>query len=94
LFAPIHERTAGVDGWVSLEVSPLLAHEAKATIEQAKALCRKANRRNVLIKIPGTREGAPAIEEAIFLGVPVNVTLLFTRDHYLTAADAYLRGLE
>jgi transaldolase len=94
LFLPIHERTAGVDGWVSLEVSPLLAYDAKATVEQAKVLHRKANRRNLLIKIPGTREGAPAIEEAIFSGVPVNVTLLFTRDHYLAAADAYMRGLE
>jgi len=94
LFAPIHERTAGVDGWVSLEVSPLLAYDPKATVEQAKVLHRKASRRNLLIKIPGTSEGAPAIEEAIFSGVPVNVTLLFTRDHYLVAADAYMRGLE
>src|SRR5215469_944076 len=83
LFLPVHERTAGMDGWVSLEVSPLLAYDAKATVEQAKVLHRKANRRNLLIKIPGTREGAPAIEEAIFSSVPVNVTLLFTRDHYL-----------
>jgi transaldolase len=94
LFLPIHERTAGVDGWVSLEVSPLLAYDTRATVEQAKALHQKADRRNVLIKIPGTREGAPAIEEAIFAGVPINVTLLFTRDHYLAAADAYMRGLE
>ena len=94
LFAPIHERTAGVDGWVSLEVSPLLAYDPKTTVEQAKVLHRKASRRNLLIKIPGTTEGAPAIEEAIFSGVPVNVTLLFTRDHYLVAADAYMRGLE
>jgi transaldolase len=94
LFAPIHERTAGVDGWVSLEVSPLLAYDTKATVAQAQELHRKANRRNLLIKIPGTREGAPAIEEAIFSGVPVNVTLLFTRDQYLAAADAYMRGLE
>ena len=94
LFLPVHERTAGMDGWVSLEVSPLLAYDAKATVEQAKVLHRKANRRNLLIKIPGTREGAPAIEEAIFSSVPVNVTLLFTRDHYLAAADAYMRGLE
>jgi transaldolase len=94
LFAPIYERTGGVDGWVSLEVSPLLAYDAKATVSQATALHEKANRRNVLIKIPGTREGGPAIEEAIFSGVPVNITLLFTRDHYLAAADAYMRGLE
>jgi len=94
LFAPAHERTAGVDGWVSLEVSPLLAYEAKATVAEAKALHKKANRRNLFIKIPGTKEGAPAVEEAIFSGVPVNVTLLFTRDHYLAAAEAYMRGLE
>jgi len=94
LFAPIHERTAGVDGWVSLEVSPLLAYEAKATVVEARALHKKANRRNLFIKIPGTKEGAPAIEDAIFLGIPVNVTLLFTRDHYLAAAEAYMRGLE
>jgi transaldolase len=94
LFAPAHERTAGVDGWVSLEVSPLLAYDAKATVAEAKALHRKANRRNLFIKIPGTKEGAPAIEDAIFSGVPVNVTLLFTRDHYLAAAEAYMRGLE
>ena len=94
LFAPIHERTAGVDGWVSLEVSPLLAYDAKATVREARALHEKAHRGNLFIKIPGTREGGPAIEEAIFSGVPINVTLLFTRDHYLAAADAYMRGLE
>ena len=94
LFAPIHERTAGVDGWVSLEVSPLLAYDSKATVAEARALHKKANRRNLFIKIPGTKEGAPAIEEAIFLSIPVNATLLFTRDHYLAAAEAYMRGLE
>jgi len=94
LFVPIHERTAGVDGFVSLEVSPLLAYDAKNTVEQAKALHKKANRRNLFIKIPGTKEGAPAIEEVIFSGVPVNVTLLFSRDHYVAAAEAYMRGLE
>ena len=94
LFAPIHERTASVDGWVSLEVSPLLAYDAKATVTEAKRLHKRAGRRNLFIKIPGTKEGAPAIEEAIFAGVPVNVTLLFTRDHYQTAAEAYMRGLE
>ena len=94
LFAPIHERTAGVDGFVSLEVSPLLAYDTKETVAQAKALHKKANRRNLFIKIPGTKEGAPAIEEAIFSGVPVNVTLLFSRDHYVAAAEAYMRGLE
>ena len=94
LFAPIHERTTGVDGWVSLEVSPLLAYDSKATLAEAKALHQKAGRRNLFIKIPGTREGSAAIEDAIFLGIPVNVTLLFTRDHYLAAAEAYMRGLE
>jgi transaldolase len=94
LFAPIHERTAGVDGWVSLEVSPLLAYDTKATVAEAKALHQRANRRNLFIKIPGTKEGSPAIEEAIFSGVPVNVTLLFTRDHYVAAAEAYMSGLE
>jgi transaldolase len=94
LFAPIHERTATVDGWVSLEVSPLLAYDATATVAEAKALHKQANRRNLFIKIPGTKEGAPAIEDAIFSGVPVNATLLFTRDHYVAAAEAYMRGLE
>src|ERR1700751_2319462 len=94
LFTPIHERTASVDGFVSLEVSPLLAYDTKATVTQAKALHKKANRRNLFIKIPGTKEGAPAIEEAIFSGVPVNVTLLFSRDPYVAAAEAYMRGLE
>ena len=94
LFAPIHQRTAGVDGWVSLEVSPLLAHDTARTIADAKALHAKANRPNLFIKIPGTLEGLPAIEEAIFAGVPINVTLLFSRDDYVRAADAYMRGLE
>jgi transaldolase len=94
IFAPIYERTAGVDGWVSLEVSPLLAYDAKSTVAEAKALHRKARRPNLFIKIPGTKEGAAAIEEAIFSGVSVNVTLLFSREHYLNAADAYMRGLE
>ncbi len=94
MFASIHQRTAGVDGWVSLEVSPLLAHDTARTIAEARALHGKAGRQNLFIKIPGTLEGLPAIEEAIFAGVPVNVTLLFSRDHYVRAADAYLRGLE
>jgi len=94
LFAPINERTATVDGFVSLEVSPLLAYDTKKTVDQAKTLFQKANRRNLFIKIPGTKEGAPAIEEAIFSGVSVNVTLLFSRDHYVAAAEAYMRGLE
>jgi transaldolase len=94
LFAPIYQRTGGVDGFVSLEVSPLLAHDTAKTVAEAKALHAKANRPNLFIKIPGTIEGLPAIEEAIFSGVPVNVTLLFSRDDYVRAADAYLRGLE
>ncbi|MGP8050684.1 MAG: transaldolase [Desulfobaccales bacterium] len=94
IFAPIYQRTAGVDGWVSLEVSPLLAYDAKNTVAEAKTLHRKAGRPNLFIKIPGTQEGAAAIEEAIFSGVSVNVTLLFSREHCLKAADAYMRGLE
>jgi transaldolase len=94
LFRPVHDRTRGVDGWVSLEVSPLLAHDTKTTLAAARDLSARAARPNVFIKIPGTKEGLPAIEEAIFAGVPVNVTLLFSRDHYLAAADAYLRGVE
>src|SRR5580698_6882508 len=94
LFLPIHTRTNGVDGWVSLEVSPLLAHDTDRTIAAAKELSARAKRPNLFIKIPGTKEGLPAIEEAIFAGVPVNVTLLFSREHYLAAAEAYLRGIE
>ena len=94
LFRPVHERTLGVDGWVSLEVSPLLAHNTKTTIAEAKDLHARAGRPNVLIKIPGTKEGLPAIEESIFAGIPVNVTLLFSREQYLAAAEAYMRGIE
>jgi transaldolase len=94
LFAPIHERTDRVDGWASLEVSPLLADDAEATIEQAAALHAKAERENLFIKIPGTQAGQKAIEETIFAGVPVNVTLLFDDKHYLGAADAYMKGVE
>ena len=94
LFLPVHEKTNGVDGWVSLEVSPVLAYDTAKTITAARELHARAARPNVLIKIPGTREGLPAIEEAIFSGVPVNVTLLFSREHYVAAAEAYLRGIE
>jgi transaldolase len=94
LFAGVHRRTAGVDGFVSLEVSPLLAYEATQTLAAAKQLSAKAARPNLFIKIPGTAEGLPAIEEATFAGVPVNVTLLFSREHYVAAAGAYIRGLE
>jgi transaldolase len=94
LFRPIYDRTDGVDGWVSLEVSPLLAHDTASTLAAAKELHARAGQPNLLIKIPGTTEGLPAIEEAIFAGVPVNVTLLFSREHYLAAAEAFLRGIE
>jgi transaldolase len=94
LFRPVHERTCGVDGFVSLEVSPLLAYDTQTTIAVAKDLHARAGRRNLFIKIPGTKEGLPAIEEATFAGVPVNVTLLFSREHYLAAAEARLRGIE
>src|SRR4249920_267057 len=94
LFRPVHDRTSGVDGWVSLEVSPLLAHDTTSTIPVAKELHARARPPNLLIKIPGTPEGLPAIEEAIFAGVPVNVTLLFSDDQYVAAADAFMRGIE
>jgi transaldolase len=93
-FLPVHERTDGVDGWVSLEVSPLLAHDPKGTVATAIALHERAGRPNLFIKIPGTLEGHAAIEECIAAGVPVNVTLLFSADQYRAAADAYLRGIE
>ena len=94
LFRPIHEATDGVDGWVSLEVSPVLADDTAATIEAAAQLHARAERPNVFIKIPGTPEGISAIEESIFRGVPVNVTLLFSREQYVAAAEAYMRGIE
>jgi transaldolase len=94
LFRPIHEKTNGVDGWVSLEVSPLLAHDTGKTLAGAVELHARAARPNLFIKIPGTKEGLPAIEEAIFKGVPINVTLLFSREHYVAAADAFLKGIE
>ena len=94
LFRPIFDRTNGVDGWVSLEVSPLLAHDTASTLAAAKSLHARAGRPNLLIKIPGTTEGLPAIEESIFAGVPINVTLLFSREHYVAAAEAFLRGIE
>ncbi len=94
LFRPIFDRSNGVDGWVSLEVSPLLAYDTAGTIAAAKDLFARAGRPNLMIKIPGTREGLPAIEEAIFAGIPVNVTLLFSREHYFAAAEAFMRGIE
>ncbi|MGR9108093.1 MAG: transaldolase [Gammaproteobacteria bacterium] len=94
LFRPVHAATRGVDGWVSLEVSPLLANDTSSTIQAAAQLHARAQRANLFIKIPGTRAGIPAIAETIFAGVPVNVTLLFSREHYIAAAEAYMRGIE
>ena len=94
LFRVTHDRTGGLDGWVSLEVSPQLAYDTASTLAAARDLHARAGRKNLYIKIPGTPAGLPAIEEAIFAGVPVNVTLLFTRNHFLAAAEAYLRGIE
>jgi transaldolase len=94
LFRPVHDATSGVDGWVSLEVSPLLADDTAGSIKSAVQLHARAKRPNLFIKIPGTRKGIPAIEETIFAGVPVNVTLLFSREQYIAAAEAYMRGIE
>jgi transaldolase len=94
LFRPIHDATGGTDGWVSLEVSPLLAYDANSSIQQAKELYARGKRPNLFIKIPGTQEGIHAIEESIFAGVPINVTLLFSREQYVAAAEAYMRGIE
>jgi transaldolase len=94
LFRGVHERTAGVDGFCSLEVSPKLADDTQATTEQAAQLHAKGGRDNLYVKIPGTAAGLPAIEESIFAGIPINVTLLFSREQYLAAADAYMRGIE
>src|ERR1700741_3391739 len=94
LFRPTWDKTNGVDGWVSLEVSPLLAYDTASTLAAARELHARAGRPNLLIKIPGTKEGLPAIEDAIFAGVPINVTLLFSREQYVAAADAYIRGIE
>ena len=94
LFRPAFERTQGIDGWVSMEVSPLLANDSKATLEAALRIHKLADRPNLYIKIPGTRAGVPAIQAAIYAGVPVNVTLLFSREQYLAVADAFQRGIE
>ncbi|MFC5527705.1 transaldolase [Rhodanobacter ginsengisoli] len=94
LFEPVFQRTAGVDGWVSMEVSPLLAQDSAGSIAAARQIHAAARRDNLFVKIPGTPEGIPAIEEAIFLGIPINVTLLFSCAHYLAAAEAYMRGIE
>jgi transaldolase len=94
LFRSVHDQTNGMDGWVSLEVSPLLAHDTATTLAAARGLHARAAQPNLFIKIPGTKEGLPAIEEAIFAGIPINVTLLFSREQYLAAAEAFLRGVE
>ena len=94
LFRPIHDATDGVDGWVSMEISPLLADDTAGSVAAAIQIHRQAARDNLFVKIPGTPAGIPAIEEAIFLGIPVNVTLLFSCAQYLAAAEAYLRGIE
>jgi transaldolase len=94
LFRPVHDQTDGVDGWVSLEVSPLLAHDTASTLAAAKDLHARAGQPNLYIKIPGTKEGLPAIEEAIFAGIPINVTLLFSHEQYVAAAEAFMRGIE
>src|SRR5580692_7958147 len=94
LLRPVFTRTDGVDGWVSLEVSPFLAHDTQRTIAAARDLSQRGRKSNLLIKIPGTKQGLPAIEEAIFAGIPINVTLLFSREQYVDAAEAYLRGVE
>jgi transaldolase len=94
LLRSVHERTSGVDGWVSLEVSPLIAHDTKATIAEAKRLHANAQCKNLMIKIPGTKEGLPAIEESIFAGIPINVTLLFSAEQYVAASNAFMRGIE
>ena len=94
LFRPVFERTQGLDGWVSMEVSPLIANDTQTTIEAARRIHKQADRPNLYVKIPGTAAGVPAIEAAIFAGVPVNVTLLFSREHYLGVAEAYLKGIE
>ena len=94
LFRPIYDATNGVDGWVSMEVSPLLANDTAGSIEAAARIHRQAARLNLYVKIPGTPEGIPAIEASIFAGIPINVTLLFSREQYVAAAEAYLRGIE
>src|SRR3974377_660381 len=94
LFRPIFDRTDGVDGWASLEVSPVLAPDTNPPLAAPRALSQRGGKPNLFIKIPGTAEGVPAIEAAIFAGVPINVTLLFSREQYVAAAEAYLRGIE
>jgi len=94
LFRPVFDASHHIDGWVSMEVSPLLAGDTDGSIKAARQIHQQADRPNLFVKIPGTPEGIPAIEESIFVGVPVNVTLLFSREHYLAAAEAYMRGIE
>jgi transaldolase len=94
LFRPAYDASDGIDGWVSMELSPLLANDTAHSIEAAARIYRQADRRNLFVKIPGTPEGVPAIEESIFAGVPINVTLLFSREQYVASAEAYLQGIE
>jgi transaldolase len=94
LFRPVYDRTAGIDGWVSMELSPLLAADTARSIDAAARMSQQANRPNLFVKIPGTPEGVPAIEASILAGVPINVTLLFSREQYIAAAEAYLHGIE
>lgn len=94
LFRPVHQSTEGIDGWVSMELSPLLAGDTSGSIEAAARIYEQARRSNLFVKIPGTPEGIPAIEESIYNGVPINVTLLFSAQQYLAAAQAYMRGIE
>lgn len=94
LFLPVFHKTNGLDGFVSIEVSPLLAYDTESTLKSAREIHRKVNRPNVFIKIPGTPEGVPAIEAAIAEGIPINVTLLFSAEQYEASAMAYLRGIE
>ena len=94
VFRPVYNRTRGEDGFVSLEVSPLLAHETEETVDEAKRLFQRLDRPNVMIKIPATPAGIPAIEEAIAFGINVNVTLIFSNEVYARVIESYLRGLE
>src|SRR3546814_17481125 len=93
MFRPGFDSTGGVDGWVSMELSPLMAADTVGSIEAAKRIHVQAERENLYVKIPGTPEGIPAIEESIFAGVPINVTLRFSMEQYMAAAEAYLRGI-
>jgi len=94
LFLPLYQNTGGADGYVSLEVSPFLAHDTAGTLAQVKSLWQRVDRPNLMIKIPATREGLPAITEALAAGINVNVTLIFSRQRYAKVLDAHMSGLE